>query len=599
MADTTAQIPAIVEELASAFDGIVFTLLAGLGARAWLRSRSAVDAWFTGIFLTLAIVVGIGFVIGEETEPSVLGRVSVALLALMPLCLYRFTRAFARGSRVVDIVSIALTVTVVAMSLSIAVPADREEWSGLVSAFVALFLVHWTVLSIASAWFFIREAQRSPGVAARRMRLFAGATLVLASALLLSGIGARDEQTVAQAALAFSVQLAGAASALLFLLALAPPRALRATWRLRELDQVEGGLLQLLDLEHVATVRARALELVVRLTGAAGAVFLDRAGEPVASCGIADADAATFVSRAAMPLVPHETPGSVTQVGRLVVATGAAAPFFGREERQLLATISEFATMAEQRASVLERERSASQRLREVDQLKTEFVAMVAHDLRSPMSVITGFADTIHDRWDDLADDKKLEYLRLISRNARSLSEFVEDVLRVARMEAGEFTYEMRPFDPREVVQRIVSEMRVAHPELTLTVDAPSQLPVALGDSERNWQILNNLVSNALKFSEGETSIEVELRELPDERAVAIAVRDHGVGISTEDQERLFRRFSRVGPTRRTVAGSGLGLYIVKSMVEAQGGRIWVESAPGEGATFTYTMPIATLTPVS
>lgn len=85
----------------------------------------------------------------------------------------------------------------------------------------------------------------------------------------------------------------------------------------------------------------------------------------------------------------------------------------------------------------------------------------------------------------------------------------------------------------------------------------------------------------------------MRISPLPDEQLVAIAVRDNGVGISSEDVPRLFRRFSRVGPTRRTVAGTGLGLYIVKSMVEAQGGRIWVQSELGEGSTFTYTVPIA------
>jgi signal transduction histidine kinase len=126
-----------------------------------------------------------------------------------------------------------------------------------------------------------------------------------------------------------------------------------------------------------------------------------------------------------------------------------------------------------------------------------------------------------------------------------------------------------------------------------LSIDAPDELPEALGDQERNWQILTNLVSNALKFSDGEPRIALELRYLPDEAAVAIAVRDNGIGISSEDLPRLFRRFSRVGPSRRTVAGTGLGLYIVKSMVEAQGGRIWVQSQPGEGSVFTYTLPMA------
>ena len=126
-----------------------------------------------------------------------------------------------------------------------------------------------------------------------------------------------------------------------------------------------------------------------------------------------------------------------------------------------------------------------------------------------------------------------------------------------------------------------------------MSVEAPEELPAALGDAERNWQILMNLVSNAMKFSEGDLRVGVQITTIPDENALAIAVRDHGIGISDEDLPRLFRRFSRVGPSRRTVKGTGLGLYIVKSMVEAQGGRIWVQSTPGAGSTFTYTVPLA------
>ena len=161
-----------------------------------------------------------------------------------------------------------------------------------------------------------------------------------------------------------------------------------------------------------------------------------------------------------------------------------------------------------------------------------------------------------------------------------------------ARGEVELTNYDVHPFDARTVVQRIVTDMQAAHPDLRLTVDAPSELPEALGDEERNWQILNNLVSNAVKFSIGEPEVRVEISVIPEERAVAIAVQDNGVGISDEDMPRLFRRFSRVGQQGgQKVPGTGLGLYIVKSMVEAQGGRIWVQSEPGRGTKFTIRVP--------
>lgn len=546
------------------------------------------------MFTSLGVVTLIGLVAGDDIDGTFLARVNVAILALMPLCIYRFTRSFTRGTSWSDIASTVLTVIVVGWSLVVDIPESHEAWSLAVTAFVFTFLAHWVLLSVASAVYFLREARVAQGIWARRMRLFAGASLSLAAALLLAGFAEADG-TLRQAVISSSIQIAGVASAVLFWFAFAPPRALRASWRSREFDDMQGGLRELVAGETMEDVRQRTMTAALRLTGGTGALMLGAEGEIVA------------IRNVDMPTAEHmlATGQSVGRRGRrvdsrrlmsadrIMVTCASAAPLFGSEERRLLDTLSAFAVLAEERATALGVERETSERLRQLDQLKTEFVAMVAHDLRSPMSVITGFADTIHDRWHEISDEDKLEYLQLISRNTRSLADFVEDVLQVARMESGELSYAMEPFDARMVVQRIVKDMRVAHPELSLTIDAPDELPDALGDAERNWQILTNLVSNAMKFSEGEPTVRVRISTMLDEQVVAIEVRDNGVGISSEDLPRLFRRFSRVGPTRRTVAGTGLGLYIVKSMVEAQGGRIWVQSEPGEGSTFTYTLPIA------
>ena len=597
MGTTTQDIARAIEDAATYFDAVVFGLLFVLGLGGWLRRRDSSSGWFSVTFAAITFTLVVGIVFGEEA-PAPWDRLSIAALALMPFCLYRFMRTFARGSTAVDLVSSAITIGIVTWSLAIELPPDGVAWSTGVLLFVVAFLVHWTILSAATAWFFLSEARSSSGIAKRRMNLFATATIALTTALLLSAF-AGDGTSEWLSVIAIVIQLIAALSAVLFLVALAPPRFLRASWRAHELETMQGGLRWIVQGETVADVRQRALRAATLLTGASGAVLVDEDRAPVAWHGIDASEAERITEEARTRDVDHgadvdHVDHAIISVDRIVVVCGPAAPFFSDTERQLLDNISAFAALAEDRARTLELEREANERLRQVDQLKTEFVAMVAHDLRSPMSVISGFADTIHDRWDVLPDEQKLEFLRLISRNTRSLAEFVEDVLQVARMESGELHYEMQAFDARTVVQRIVMDMQVAHPELTLTVNTPETLPDVLGDVDRNWQILTNLVSNAMKFSEGSPRIEVELTTMLAEGKLAIAVRDNGVGISDEDLPRLFRRFSRVGPTRRTVAGTGLGLYIVKSMVEAQGGSIWVDSEPGHGSTFTYTLPIAT-----
>ncbi|MCW2962031.1 MAG: histidine kinase [Thermoleophilia bacterium] len=590
--DSSYQISTLVEVVAAVFDGIVFLTLALVGLTSLIRTRDGVAGWFAGMFFALGGTVALGLIVDPGPETSVwFSRISIATLALIPFFLYRFTRSFARGNSWVDVVSTILTVVVVVWSCTLTPPPEGAAWGRSFAIFAITFLAHWTILSIASAWFFLREARQTLGVASRRMRLFAGATLALAGAILLSSFTGNASGT--QLIIGVVVQLGGAASALLFWFALAPPRALRASWRARELQAMEGGLRSLLEGETVDDVRERTLQAALRLTGGIGAIMLDQDGLPCARLGL-DEDAGLRVAAAARGGEGNGRGASrLMAVDRIVVACGPSAPFFGVDERQLLDSLSAFASLGEGRARTLERERDANERLRQVDQLKSEFVAMVAHDLRTPMSVISGFADMIRTRWDDMPDERKLELLQLISHNTHSLSEFVEDVLQVAQMESGEFRYDAAPFDPRTVVQRIVRDMEIAHPEIKLVIESPPELPAALGDAERNWQILTNLVSNAMKFSAGAPCIHVQLRTLPEEGAVAIAVRDEGVGISTEDMPRLFRRFSRVGPTRLTVAGTGLGLYIVKTMVEAQGGRIWVTSEPGQGSTFTYTLPLA------
>ncbi len=240
-----------------------------------------------------------------------------------------------------------------------------------------------------------------------------------------------------------------------------------------------------------------------------------------------------------------------------------------------------------------EKERTAVEKLTALDALKNEFVAMVAHDLRSPMTVISGLADTIRVKWDQLEESRKKEFLGLISNNVNNLSDLIEDVLQVARIESDEFSYEIAPFDVASVARRTATELMTANPGRQIEVLSSEGTPHAMGDAQRNWQILTNLTSNALKFSPEDLPVSIEVQHTDDD-LLRISVEDRGMGIRPEEISKLFQKFSRVTQTGPVKAkGTGLGLYICKRMVEDQGGEISVESTLGVGSTFIYTLQVA------
>jgi signal transduction histidine kinase len=185
----------------------------------------------------------------------------------------------------------------------------------------------------------------------------------------------------------------------------------------------------------------------------------------------------------------------------------------------------------------------------------------------------------------------------MISDTTKSLASLVEDVLQVARIESGEFHVENAPFDIADLAERVRTEQTTANPEREIVVEVGAGTPtMVLGDRERVWQVLTNLVTNALKFSPPDKPVEIGIALASgQEGVVATAIRDHGMGIRPEDQERLFRKFSRISPPDGApkVKGTGLGLFICKSIVEAIGGAIEVESAPGAGSIFRFTVPVA------
>jgi len=256
--------------------------------------------------------------------------------------------------------------------------------------------------------------------------------------------------------------------------------------------------------------------------------------------------------------------------------------------------------------------RTALVRAQEADRLKGQFLAAVSHELRTPLNAIIGFSTVMLDEIDGPVTPLQREDLKIINRNGRFLLHLIDDLLDLARIEAGKIELELAPVDVRALIVEVTETVQglLHNRPITLNLSLPERLPYAYADAARIRQVLLNLLSNAVKFTkQGSISISARCVAAPDTQPgtkgagavivrngqrlhpyIAVSVRDTGVGIASEDLARIFEAFHQVRSGDRQ-RGSGLGLAISRRLIEAHGGRIWAESEPGKGSVFTFILP--------
>jgi signal transduction histidine kinase len=230
-----------------------------------------------------------------------------------------------------------------------------------------------------------------------------------------------------------------------------------------------------------------------------------------------------------------------------------------------------------------------NEQLVEIDRLKDEFVSSVSHELRTPLTSISGYVELLAE---DESDVERRGYLRIVERNSERLLGLVSDLLFAARLQDGRLDLEHAHVDLRQLVADAVesAQPRAESAGVSLRVET-HEVPPLLGEAARLGQLLDNLISNAIKFTPpgGEVSVSLELRE----GNACVVVSDTGIGIPEHERERLFERFFRSqSALERQIQGTGLGLYISKAIVDAHGGRIGVDSVTGRGTTFVVELPI-------
>ncbi len=234
----------------------------------------------------------------------------------------------------------------------------------------------------------------------------------------------------------------------------------------------------------------------------------------------------------------------------------------------------------------------ANQELKKLDELKSEFVSMVSHELRAPLTNINGSIELLLEGNTPCYDLQHRELLQIVGEQSARLTRLVQGILNVSRIEAGQLILQPQPFNIVGLIEKVIGVWesrgvanRFEHPRT-------QNLPSVWADRDRTEEVLFNLIDNAIKYSP--ESGEIRIDATTDGRSVIVSVSDRGVGIPADEIEKIFDKFHRVDRRDATETyGHGLGLYICRRLVEAQGGQIWVESVLGEGSTFYFSLPLA------
>ena len=296
-----------------------------------------------------------------------------------------------------------------------------------------------------------------------------------------------------------------------------------------------------------------------------------------------------LVSEAPVPITCAPLLVQDRALGALLLRWGIPGANASPTNLRLVQALADQVAFAIEKAN-LAREAEQAAALREADRLKSLFISTITHELQSPLGFIKGYATTLLRRDGDFDERSRREFLQIISEESDSLSGLIDDLLDVSRIEAGALSVEKQPLSLSKLVHRSVEKVRGRSDAHTLLIRLPDGLPLVEADPRRLAQVLLNLLDNAIKYSPEGGPVTVSAASEGD--FIVVAVADQGIGVPAEEHARVFERFFRggaaAGVSRR---GAGLGLSICRGLVEAHGGRIWLESEASRGTTVRFTLP--------
>jgi len=557
----------------SVVSSLIFVVLAVVGLRRWRRRRDATAGWIALAFLSLGLIVTVGRLVPAHPHgfgQELLQRIEIELLVLFPYLMYRFATAFVppsrRLQRVVALLTVALTVWTFVLP---DIPAAGEKRPTGFLIYVIAFLVHWTLLSVVVTVRLWRAGRRQPSVSRKRMQMLSFASAALTVAIIGTAF-ATDNASMAAAV----VQALAIVSGLAFLLALDPPQLVRVQWRQVEQERLQEAIRSLMTL---ATTRKEIAQRVLGpsadLVGAKAAAVLDADGKVLAEQSEpASGDQPVRV----------EQPGAT-----LLMWTSPYAPFFGEDEIRVLDTVAALLGIALDRVRLFEQEHDSRVALERANELMTNFVALAAHELRTPVTTIHGFVQTLNHLGDRLEEEQKDELRLALEQQTARMASLVEQLLDLSRLDAEAVEVRPQRFDLRhrlEDVVRVAAGPRAADVSVHVESGADANVDPSILD-----HIVTNLVTNALRYGQAP----VKVIAVAENGSVHISVEDSGPGVAREIEETLFERFTRAGVARDRVAGTGLGLAIARAYARAHRGDLRYEPGQPTGARFVVDLPTA------
>ena len=281
--------------------------------------------------------------------------------------------------------------------------------------------------------------------------------------------------------------------------------------------------------------------------------------------------------RGGWPLTPHATlyvEGDLIRPNQKKIPVGITYAPLLSEKGQLINIIATFRDISH---------------FREAEELKSTFISVISHELKTPVALIKGYAGTL--RREDVIWDREIvqDSLKVIEEEADRLTELIENLLDASRLQAGGLTINLSEVDLQKLVNRVAERLQTQTEKHKIIVDFPGDFPIILADEERLYQVLSNLVSNAINYAAN--GGEIKIQGIVKNQQVIVCVSDQGPGIEAKDIPHVFDRFYRSEDASKKTKGAGLGLFLSRAIIEAHGGRIWVDPKPNAGARFCFSLP--------
>ena len=564
----------------------LYVTLGILAVNSWVRRRGAARAWLAVTFGTLALVTVLGRVLPDDNAPRSAGdyasRSLLVLIVLFPYFLFRFAASFRTRPKWVEAMAVAITAGLcISVYLFEDLPTgdDGATWGRAFSIWITIFLAQWVSLSAVVAFELWRSGRGQPTVSRRRMRVLSFGSMGLALALVLAGVAGSGGSTTATQ---LAVQVLALASAPLFLIGFAPPRFLLAAWRRPELVELRAAEEVLMRAMTPTEVGDRLLPHVTRIIGGRASVLVDADGDVLGVDGLPLEEAGQLLAPDGDDVISIPL-----RAGQLVVQATPYTPYFARSETELLDTLATFTDLALSRAELSERERQTAVELQVANEAMREFVAIASHDLRTPVTVIKGFAAALESDVDNIAPEQRQQYLGTIRRHADHLGVIIDDLLTTSRLDAGVIEPNPSEIALEPFLRRLVADL---HPEDEVGIDVVPHDLAAIVDPEHLQRMVTNYLVNAFRYG----APPVTITACGVGATVEITVCDEGPGVPPDFVDRAFDKFARVDKRHsKESQGTGLGLAIVRGLARAAGGDAWVRPNAPKGACFGLRLPVS------